>query len=366
MQGSSIIIFVSVENKGERTTTLGGGTGTPIVNEALIKAGVKYINSIVTVMDDGGATQRRRIDSYGREISFGDSYRILLSLRDWENLDPRQAQAMEDFLSSRDIRERVLGQEFFSHFYNRRGRENCREETGFEPAIKLLENLTLVPFLGTVIPVTLESTNIVFVTESGRHYKGEHNLDDLRMSKDTVESMWLEPSVLASPKAIDAIENSDLVIFSCGSLHGSVLSCLLPRGIPEALKKSHAIIALITNLTSTRNETHNFSLQDFCSEFRKYSRDKSPDILIVPQQSRVEIESKFPDVSKAYNDEGSYFLGWEPEQLYEAEMREGVRIVTHNAVVVATYENRKMFRHDPSLLSLTLTPILEEIKLANS
>ena len=36
--------------------TIGGGSGTPVLNEALLLVGVKKITSIVTVMDSGGIT----------------------------------------------------------------------------------------------------------------------------------------------------------------------------------------------------------------------------------------------------------------------------------------------------------------------
>jgi len=38
--------------------TLGGGSGMPIVNKALVRSGVKKIKSIVTTFDSGGDSGR--------------------------------------------------------------------------------------------------------------------------------------------------------------------------------------------------------------------------------------------------------------------------------------------------------------------
>ncbi|MEK7127783.1 MAG: 2-phospho-L-lactate transferase CofD family protein [Patescibacteria group bacterium] len=50
--------------------TIGGGSGTPVLNEALLLVGVKKITSIVTVMDSGGITGRMRTDAMGKEVAY--------------------------------------------------------------------------------------------------------------------------------------------------------------------------------------------------------------------------------------------------------------------------------------------------------
>jgi len=46
----------------------------------------------------------------------------------------------------------------------------------------LFEKLADVTLKGRVIPVSLKSADLCFSTLSGKKYRGEHNLDDLRMS----------------------------------------------------------------------------------------------------------------------------------------------------------------------------------------
>lgn len=325
-----------------KIVTIGGGSGTPVINESLLLAGASFIQSVVTVMDSGGITGRMRIDSEGREIAYSDALRTLLSLRDIKTLKEDQDNALVSLLKKRNLKGQDLGYFLFSQFYD-------NEKDGFKNIQRLLESLTTVKFKGEIIPVTLKSTNIVFETKMGRIYKGEHELDDKRMAADPVKNMWLEPEVPAYEEALNAICNSDILIFSCGSLYGSVLCNLLPEGIKNCLRQSKAKKVLVTNLASTRSETHNFKPIDFIKVFQKYTGLTKPiDIFIAPSISRKEFEKKYPVVAKRYASEHSYFLGWEEKEFSEIK-KLGVKIIKHNATFV---EPKSLtLRHDSIKLS---------------
>lgn len=334
--------------QGKRVVTVGGGTGTGVVNESLLRSGVKHIDCIVAVMDSGGITGRMRTDSKGEEIAYSDGLRSLLSLINPKHANRKKVKLLKDFLRRRNKRGQDLGYTIFSHYYD--------GKNGFEQVQELLETLTDVKFLGKVIPVTLESTNIVFQTKSGITYHGEHELDDKRMSADEVRKMWLDPPVVANPKALATIKQADYIFFACGSLHGSVLVNLLPSGIKGALAKSRAKKILITNLASTRNATHNYTPLDFIKIFQKYSGLKKPlDGLVVPSQSRQVFETKHPDVAKRYMNEHSHFLGWKKEELKSIE-KIGCITYAHNATIVDPVLKR--IRHDPKKLAITMRKII--------
>ncbi|HEX6976785.1 MAG TPA: 2-phospho-L-lactate transferase CofD family protein [Patescibacteria group bacterium] len=346
---------MSSENNIERITTIGGGTGTPIVNEALLTAGAEYITSVASTMDSGGTTGRRRLDSYGIEIAHADAKRILISLADKNNLTPKQYEALVTLLTKRDKRQKDLGHEIMSQLFDGHG-------NGYEDAQRMLENLTNVAFKGKVVPVTKEPTNIVFTTEEGITYKGEDQLDSHYMSEDKVKGMWLEPCAVACPDAVKAMV-ADFVVFSPGSLHGSVLCCLLPHGMNDGLKKSAALKIYVTNLVSARNETHHFTPHDFVELFRQYSGMDNPiDVLIVPQMTRREFESKYPDISRRYSKEHSHYLGWEDNVLKKAEEEDGVRMVTHKATSIVERGQQKVIRHDPKKLSEPFSTLLYEAR----
>jgi uncharacterized cofD-like protein len=332
-----------------QVVTIGGGSGSPIINESLLRTNkVDGLVAVAAVYDTGGATGRRRLDAYGQELAYSDAMRILLSLVSPDNINFQAFQTVKELFNHRDGRDRVLGQDIFSRFFS--------PTDGF---IKIEQHLTAlgINLKGRVLPSSTQPTNITFVTSSGRTFTGEHLFDDQRMSKDTILDMYLNPPVRAYGPAADAIAQAKLIILSCGSLYGSVLANFLPQGMKAALSQSPAKMFYITNLTSTRNETHNFTPGDFVNIIKKYT-GKPPDGLIVPQISRPEFEKAHPDIARLYDLEHSHFLGWSPPELHAVEAA-GVRIITHQATTVVKGKNNyRVIRHDPRKLSVALQKIL--------
>jgi uncharacterized cofD-like protein len=247
-----------VWNKEDLICTIGGGTGMPIVNRALVKAGYKNISSIVTTFDSGGDTGRMRTDEKGKILAFSDYWRSLMSL--WE--DGEQKTIWEEVLRFRDDRGRNFGNMFFQFM--------SEITNNLSEVDALFEKLTKIKLKGRVIPVTLEPAELCFRTESGKSYCGEHNLDELRMSYDKIEKIWLSREVKANPEVIREIEKSKIIILSPGSMYGSVITNFLPVGVKTSLEKSKAIKILITNIMSVANENRFFSQEEYCRTIRKY------------------------------------------------------------------------------------------------
>lgn len=332
----------------ESIVTIGGGSGAPIINQALLQTGkVDYINAIAAVYDSGGATGRRRLDAFGQEIAYSDAMRILLSLISG-GATPQALSIIEHWFNNRDSRDRVLGHTIVHHLFG--------QDHGFTQIENDLKGLGF-DIKGRVIPSCTQPTNIKFITASRKEYLGEHELDNQRMSQDMVQNMFLDPKASVYPPAHDAIKNASLIILCCGSFYGSVLANFLPRGMQEAIKASKAKIFLVTNLVTTRNETHNFSPGDFLGITKKFI-GRVPNGLIVPQMTRQEFENKFPDVAHSYELEYSHFLGWESPEL-QSFQKENVKIITHDAVnIVKTDNGQKIVRHDPTRLAKALNTIL--------
>ncbi len=328
----------------KKIVTIGGGSGTPVLNEALIRAGANFITSIVTVMDSGGITGRMRTDSYGQDVAYSDGLRTLLSLLPPSGPQQKQIANLKSFLRKRNDREQDLGYTIFSHYFSK--------ERGFLDITEMLENLTGLKFLGRVLPVTTTSTQIIFKTHSGQIFVGEHELDNRRMSADKVAKIWLSPQPTGYPEAIAAIQSADLIFFACGSLHGSILVNLLPKGIGVALQKSGAKKILLTNLASAKNETDQFTPTDFVSIFRRYLNMAKPlDYLLIPHLSQTAFTQRYPEVARKYLWESSHFLGWEKADV-DLASRLGVKILTHHATSIDRVYHR--LRHDPKRLAASL------------
>lgn len=238
--------------------TIGGGSGMPIVNQALIKAGFNNINSIVTTFDSGGDTGRIRTDERGAVLAFSDYWRSLISL--WD--DGEQKTYWLEMLKYRDGRGRNFGNLFFQFMTERAG--------SLSKVDSLFSTLTQANLCGQVIPVATLPADVCFETEAHKKYIGEHNFDDQRMSLDMVKKVWLSSEVVANPEAILAIGQADLIIISPGSLYGSILTNFLPKGMRQVFEKSGAKKILISNIMSVCNETNNFDQDDYVDVIKKY------------------------------------------------------------------------------------------------
>ena len=243
----------------------------PVINRALVKAGCADISSIVTTFDSGGDTGRMRTDERGHILAYSDFWRSLMSL--WS--DGEHKRAWEEMLLYRDDRGRNFGNTFFRFLADRTG--DPREIDA------LFEQLIGVKLQGKVIPVSLEPAQICFATRSGRTYEGEHHLDELRMSLDQVENIWLKPGVCASEEAIEAIQRAEMVVICPGSLYGSILANFLPEGMVSAFQRTKARRILLTNIVSVANETYRASLADYVAIFgRQLGMPQPFDLVVLP------------------------------------------------------------------------------------
>lgn len=253
----------------QMVVTIGGGSGMPIVNRALVKAGFKDIKSIVTIFDSGGDTGRMRTDERGQILAFSDYWRSLISL--WK--DGKQKEIWEDMLKFRDGRSRNFGNMFFQFMSEKAG--------GLGNVDDLFSQLTGAEIVGEVIPVSNIPAEVCFKTKSGRVYSGEHRLDELRMSKDMVKEIWLEPSVEANGEALLALEKADIIIVCPGSMHGSVITNFLPNKFSEKYINSSAKKILMTNIMSMANENDGFTQKEYVDVFKKLLQTDKPFDLVI-------------------------------------------------------------------------------------
>lgn len=260
--------------------TIGGGSGMPVVNRALVKAGFRAIKSIVTTMDSGGDSGRMRTDERGRILAYSDYWRSLISL--WQDGD--QKKIWEEMLKYRDGRGRNFGNVFFQFISERVG--------DMSKVDRLFSELTGANLAGEVVPVSINSANLCFSTRSGKTYTGEHYLDEQRMSADAVTKVWLEPEIVANNEAIEVMGKAEIIIFCPGSIYGSILVNLLPKGMVEAYKKSQAKKILISNIVTVSNESLAGNQKDYEEIYRQYlGEGKLFDLILMPNIDCLEREA---------------------------------------------------------------------------
>ncbi len=332
-----------------RIVTIGGGTGAPIVLRALIKSGFKEIDAISAAMDSGGQTGVIRSDERDQVIAVSDLLRNLIALIPPERSRLGNITAFNEIISFSDGRNRNLGYTLYYGLLEKYDNDYLQVQ-------RTLEQLLDLQFLGRAIPVTTRPATICFQSEGGIVYSGEHELDRYSMSQDMVGRVWIEPLVPATPDAVEAITQATHIIYCPGSIYGSVIANLLPKGVNRALNQTTAKKILISNLVSVRNETHHFALEDYWQLFQKYTRLERPfDVIIVPDLSREAFEQQFSSIANHYAKHHSYFLGWAEEETKPLRDR-GVQVEMCNHYSFTHQFGR--LRHDPDKLAKVLKRII--------
>lgn len=338
-----------MSTKTSHIVVIGGGTGAPLILKSLLQAGFTNLTAISASMDSGGRTGHIRTDERDRVISISDTLRCLLALIKDSDNHKSPVEAFMDLASFTDGRGRNVGYNIYYGLLE-------KYDNDFAKVQSHLEKLLDIKFHGTAIPSSTTPTHIHFSTQNGTIYHGEHELDRQSMSANPVTKFWISPLVKANPKAIKALKRATHIIYAPGSLYGSILSNFLPTGITSALKASPAKKILVTNLVSTRNQTHNYTPQDYLNIFKTYSKLKSPfNTIIIPNISQEEFDRQYPQVKSNYATEHSHFLGWNTNQLQPIKK---LNIEVIQAPIFSITKTYNRLRHNPDKLSEIFTNIL--------
>jgi uncharacterized cofD-like protein len=332
-----------------KITTIGGGTGSPTVIRSLVLSGFSDISAVSASTDSGGKTGQTRSDERDRVIAVSDLLRNLLALISPNQNQLSQVAAFTDLVSYTDGRNRNLGYTLYYALLEKYSGD-------FLAVQRTLEKLLNISFHGRAIPVTTDSANICFSTSLGVEFTGEHELDRQSMSTNTITKIWLNPSVSATKEAVSAIKNATHIIYSPGSIYGSIIANFLPTGITQALKHSRAKKILISNLVSNRNQTHRFTPKDYLQLFRRYTQLTKPfDFLICPDIPETKFDHKYPKIAATYASEHSHFLGWTKRELAQLTAL-GIKVIPADIFSITPHLNR--IRHDPQKLSAVLKKII--------
>jgi len=233
-----------------RVVVIGGGTGTYAVLSAL-KPYSLALSAIVTMADDGGSTGVLR-DEFG-VLPPGDLRQCLVALSE-------APQVMRRLFMHRFDRGTLKGHSFGNLFLS-----TLEQVTGnLDEAIRLAGEVLKIR--GTVIPVTLQSVNLVAKLQNGKVLHGEKALTEYQLlSRFGIEEIYLTPKPKANPKAIRAILEADVIIVGPGSMYSSLIPNFLVPGIGEALRKSKAQKIFVVNLMNKHGHTDRFHVADHVS-----------------------------------------------------------------------------------------------------
>lgn len=248
----------------KKVTVLGGGTGTFVV-----LTGIKNLNIdlgvVVTMMDSGGSTGRLR-DQLG-VLPPGDIRQCLVALSEaqdfWRKL----------FLYRFDKGD-FKGHNFGNIFLSALEKVSSDYDQALDRANYVLQTK------GVVIPVTLQKSHLCVEYENGVILKGEGLIDENCKEVSRIKKAFLEPGVAANPKALERIDDSDILIIGPGDLYTSIIPVLLVDGIKKSIKTFSGKIIYVMNLMTKSGQTTNYTASDHVRDLMQYL-GKKPDHIII-------------------------------------------------------------------------------------
>lgn len=315
--------------RGPKVVTIGGGTGLSVLLSGL-KEYTSNITAIVTVADDGGSSGRLR--QQFDILPPGDIRNCLVALADAPAL-------MRDLFQFRfDKSSELSGHSFGNLFIT----VMTRLTGDFEKAIK--ETSKVLALRGQVIPSTLDNVALVAQHKDGSTTEGEDKISKAHIPINKVSLKPIKPQ--ATPEAVRAIEEAQIIVLGPGSLYTSIIPNLLIKEITDSIVFSNAIKVYVCNVMTQPGETDGYRASDHIKVLISHSHPRIVDYCIlnsgeIPAErlERYKQQNSYPVVDDRANIENM-----------------GYRVVEDDFVI-----SDDLIRHDPLKLAKIILGFIEEI-----
>ena len=225
--------------------------------------------AVVTVTDDGGSSGRLRREY--RVLPPGDIRNCMVALSEDEALLSKLFQYR--FAGGRGLKGHSFGNLFLTALTHLTG--------DFARAVKLSSEV--LASLGRIYPATDANVVLEAELENGRIIAGETRISK---SRSRIKRIRTRPRICKPlPETLEAIEQADVITLGPGSLFTSVIPNVLVRGIPEAIRRSHALRAYFVNLMWQPGETIGFRASDHVTAINRHAGFNLFDVVVVNTRS---------------------------------------------------------------------------------
>jgi uncharacterized cofD-like protein len=315
--------------RGPKIVAVGGGTGLSVLLNGL-KEYTSNITAVVTVADDGGSSGRLR--QQFDILPPGDIRNCLVALADASTL-------MRDLFQFRFEQ----GSELAGHSFGNLFITVMTRLTGdFEKAVK--ETSKVLALRGQVLPSTLSNVTLVAQHKDGSITEGEQKIPLARLP---IEQVFLKPAEpAATPEAIRAIEDADIIILGPGSLYTSIIPDLLVKDITQSIVNSKATKVYVCNIMTQPGETQGYNASAHIKILVRHSHPRLIDYCIVNNGTVSQ------DILSRYENDGAYLVINDRKNIENM----GYRVIAEDIVSV---ENN-VIRHDPAKLAKIIFGFTEE------
>ncbi len=221
---------------------IGGGHGLGRLLSSLAHLGPN-LTGIVTTTDNGGSTGRIRQSE--NCIAWGDLRNCINQL------------VPEPSIGSMLFEYRFPGKGEFAGHNLGNLMLLALDQLSIRPvdAIKLISNMLKVT--SQILPMAEQPADLMAICSEGKNYHGEVLVDQMLSFPS---QLAISPDVPATPEAIQAIEQAELILLGPGSFLTSIMPPLLLPDLQAALKQSQAKVIFIANLVPELSPADQYTL----------------------------------------------------------------------------------------------------------
>ena len=304
----------------KKVVVLGGGTGMSALLKGLKEFPIN-ISAIVSVSDDGRSTGRLR-EEFGIP-AVGDVRKVIVALSETEPL----VEELFDyrFETGSGLNGHTVGNLLLTASSNITG--NLSD--GIEALSKILK------LKGKVVPLTEDNVHLVGKMSDGEIIEGEHNITE---AKKKITKVYYKEKPKATPSALTAIKEADLIILSMGSVFTSVIPNLICKEIIDEIDKSKAPIMYTCNMMTQPGETDNFKVSDHEKLLNSYLGKRKINVIVA---NNKKISSKIKKRYETLEQKDQVYLD---KEKVKSEIIEDDYFILENNLI----------RHDSLKLSLNI------------
>lgn len=236
----------------KKVVIFGGGSGLSQILKGL-KLFPLDITAVVSVADNGASTGRLRKDLNIPAV--GDISKVMLAM---SSLDSDTLNMLNyRFTKSKTLGNHSIKNLLLSALLDIKG--------NFKDSIPIMMNLLNIK--GNILPLTEDNADLVGITANGKKIIGE---EQITKCASKIKKVEYNQKITINPEVLKAVDNSDLIIFSSGSLLTSIAPHLINKTLVKSIKKSSAPKIYICNLFTQPGETDNFTVSDHIKILENY------------------------------------------------------------------------------------------------
>lgn len=314
--------------RGPKIVAIGGGHGLSHLLLGL-KEYTSNITAIVTVADSGGSSGRLREEF--NIVAPGDIRNCLVALADAPALMGELFQFR--FSKESQLQGHNFGNLFLTAMFQLTGGD-------FEKAVK--ESSRVLAIRGRVVPSTVSNVHLVAEYVDGSRIEGEAKIPARNVK---IKRLSLIPeNSIPTQEAVEAIQDSDIIVLGPGSLYTSILPNLIIQGMSEAITKSSAYKIYVCNVMTQPGETDGFTASDHLEAIIEHTDKNIINACIIN-------DAIVPEAAlDRYKTEKSYPVLADTEKIKEM----GLEVVATDLLSVKDY-----VRHDSAKLTKALIKLIE-------